>query len=73
MIGCAIRGCVTRWVQIPYSCALLSSVPAGERMVIKRQKPGQDVTVIKKPNGGSHRLTQAYMAICQENRWNKVS
>jgi len=36
MIGCAIRCVVSRWVQVPYSCTLLLSELASERMVIKR-------------------------------------
>jgi len=35
MIGCAIRSVVSRWVKISYSCTLLLSELARERMVIK--------------------------------------
>ena len=68
MIGCAIRKfvkssilkdlrCISRWVKIPYNSVQLLSEPAGGRMVIKRQKPGQDINVVKKLNGGPHRLS----------------
>jgi hypothetical protein len=39
----------------------------------QRWEAQQDIIVIKKFNGGSRRLSQAYMVICQENRWNKIS